>query len=65
MEETKSTRRQTLPIGGSSADGRGDGKYIGRTTDPVVAKAHAKKCEKNPYSTGYVLRVDDETQGKL
>ena len=44
---------------GTSADGRGDARFVGRTTDAVAAALHAKKCEKSPYCTGYVLKITD------
>jgi hypothetical protein len=44
---------------GSSPDGRGTAEYVGRTTDPVVARAHHAKVSSNPYSTGYVQRITD------
>lgn len=49
-----------LLFGGQSADGRGFGPYVGRTTDTDVAKAHYEKCSKNPYSTGRVQIVTDK-----
>ena len=48
-----------LLYGGESEDGRGSGKYIGRTTDKTVAEKHFKQCRKNPYSTGKVQIVTD------
>ncbi len=45
--------------GGQSVDGRGNGKYIGRTTDLEKAKEHYNKCHNNPYSTGYVMFYTD------
>lgn len=51
-----------LLYGGSSEDGCGPGKYVGRTVDVFVAAKHYIKISKNPYSTGYVKVVtDDET----
>lgn len=44
--------------GGTSADGRGYGVYIGRTTDRRVAFQHARACDRDPYSTGYVLAIN-------
>lgn len=48
-----------LLYGGSSADGRGPGRYEGRTDDPEVARAHHEKIRANPYTTGYVQIIDD------
>ncbi len=50
-----------LLFGGSSPDGRGEGKYIGRTTDPKAAAWHWRKVHADPYSTGYVLIVTDKS----
>ncbi|QOC57992.1 hypothetical protein phiK7B1_137 [Pseudomonas phage phiK7B1] len=48
-----------LLYGGSSADGRGPGKYMGRTMDPGNAisfyREHIKK--QDGYATGYVQAV--------
>lgn len=48
-----------LLYGGSSVDGRGPGIYKGRTADESVAREHHSEISKDPYSTGYVLRVTD------
>ena len=45
---------------GSSPDGRGRGKYVGRTTDKQKALKHFMKVRKSPYSTGRVLVVTDK-----
>lgn len=45
--------------GGSSPDGRGPGRYEGRTTKVVDAVKHYKKVKKNPYSTGRVIVITD------
>ena len=55
-----STETWFLLFDGSSADGCGPAKYLGRTTDKSEALEHYKKCEANPYSTGYVTIVTDE-----
>ena len=59
-EETMET--WYLLFDGSSADGRGQGRYIGRTTDKEAARKHYMKCAKDPYSTG---RVDIVTDTKI
>lgn len=48
---------------GSSADGRGNPDYVGRTTDPAAAKKHFRMVDyrKDPYSTGKVMIVTDST----
>lgn len=51
-----------LLYGGISADWQGPGRYVGRTVDPTVAKAHYDSCRKDPYSTGSVLIVTDDSQ---
>ena len=48
-----------LLFGGSSADGRGEGRYAGRTTDVTEARKHYEKCAADPYSTGSVQIVTD------
>jgi hypothetical protein len=50
---------------GSSADGMGQGQYVGRTTDEDAANKHADKCRKNPYSTGRVMKVTDTSATSL
>lgn len=50
---------------GQSADGMGQGSYVGRTTDEDNAQKHADKCSKNPYSTGRVLKVTDMAATRL
>ena len=42
---------------GSSPDGRGTPRYIGRTRNKLVAKKHYKDISKDPYSTGGVEYV--------
>jgi len=44
---------------GTSEDGRGQGEYIGRTTDKTVAFQHCKKQEDNFYATGGVVAITD------
>jgi hypothetical protein len=51
-----------LLFDGSSVDGRGEGTYVGRTTDREAARKHYVRCAKDPYSTG---RVDIVTDTKL
>ena len=56
-----------LLYGGTSEDGRGDGRYIGRTTDVLAAYKHYRDCAENPYSVGKVVIVTDkgmETAGR-
>lgn len=48
-----------LLFDGSSPDGRGEGKYVGRTTDVKHATWHFRKVNGNPYSTGYVMIVTE------
>lgn len=54
-----------LLYGGSSVDGSGPGKYIGRTTESDVAFKHAKECASDPYSTGYVIAVTDKSEIRM
>lgn len=44
---------------GTSVDGRGGGKYIGRTTDKSKALEHFRKTNADPYSIGCVKVVTD------
>lgn len=44
---------------GTSVDGRGDPKYIGRTLSEEDAIAHNNRCKTNPYSTGKVVIVTE------
>jgi hypothetical protein len=50
-----------LLFDGTSVDGSGHGCYVGRTTDPEVAKAHFEKCRSDPYNVGDVQIVTDDT----
>ena len=50
---------------GQSEDGRGTGKYIGRTLDPKLALEHQYKVKANPYSTGKVDVVTDNEIGTM
>jgi hypothetical protein len=50
---------------GESVDGRGDAKYVGRTTDENEAKVHYYECKNNPYSTGYVMIYTDTKAGRM
>lgn len=50
-----------LLYGGQSTDGRGDGIYMGRTTDERKAKRHQKICSSSHYSTGYVIIITDQS----
>lgn len=54
MTSTTGDDRWFLLYGGSSPDGRGAGRYIGRTTDVKVALKHWREIKKDPYSTGCV-----------
>lgn len=56
-------KRETwfLLFGGHSADGRGEGVYQGRTTDVTEAAEHMRLCVSDPYSTGGVQIVTDES----
>lgn len=53
-----------LLFDGSSPDGRGEPKYIGRTTSKTIAKKHFKEVESNPYSTGKVMIANDFAFGR-
>lgn len=48
-----------LLYGGTSVDGFGPGEYVGRTESLEEAIKHNRKCRENPYSTGYVVVIDD------
>lgn len=49
-----------LLYGGTSEDGRGIGRYEGRTTDVSVALKFRKKLDKQgSYNIGYVAAVTD------
>jgi hypothetical protein len=50
---------------GESVDGRGNAKYVGRTTDEEKAKEHYDKCWNNPYSIGYVMSYTDTTEQRM
>ena len=54
-----------LLYGGHSEDGRGPGKYVGRTLFRQEALDHAAKCAADPYSTGYAVEVTDTTERQL
>lgn len=61
MKTRDMNNRETwyLLFGGTSVDGMGQGKYIGRTTDKEVAHRHYQACVDNPYSIGKVIIVTD------
>lgn len=44
---------------GSSAYGRGEPNYVGRTSHQAQAYKHFKKVSGNPYSTGKVMIAND------
>lgn len=44
-----------LLFGGSSPDGCGPGKYVGRTCNAETAIGHIRSVEADSYSTGYVV----------
>lgn len=44
---------------GSSPDGRGDSRFVCRTTDAGLVRAFLKKNQDNPYWTGFVLVIRD------
>jgi hypothetical protein len=48
-----------LLFGGTSSDGRGEPRYIGRTSHKAVAKEHFEGINSNPYSTGKVMIAND------
>ena len=50
-----------LLFGGSSADGLGPGVFVGRTTVPAEAERHYRMVRRDPYSTGYVVIVSDDS----
>jgi hypothetical protein len=56
----KATPTWFLLFGGFSADGRGPGTYVGRTTDKAKALAHYKELKRDVYSVGFVQIVTDE-----
>ena len=49
-----------LMYDGSSPDGRGGAKYIGRTEGWEIARAFFDTRESNPYWTGYVEIITDD-----
>lgn len=50
-----------LLYGGESEDGRGPGRYMGRTTSPEVARQfYLDNIKGNSYSVGRVEWVDDQ-----
>ncbi len=51
-----------LLYGGSSEDGRGPGRYEGRTVDHQEALLHFIKVKSSPYSTGRVLVITDDQE---
>jgi len=47
---------------GCSADGRGEGRYCGRTETLAEAVAHLEEVKANPYSTGKVIMITDKEE---
>jgi hypothetical protein len=54
-----------LLFAGTTADGRGDANYTGRTTDKSIAKKHWDECKSNPYSVGKVIVVTDTKHKRI
>lgn len=50
-----------LLFDGSSPDGRGYPKFVGRTTNKAEAKKHHEKVSRDPYSTGMVMIANDNS----
>lgn len=50
-----------LLFAGTSTDGLGTPKYVGRTTDINKAAQHYREVKQSPYSTGKVMICDNET----
>lgn len=48
-----------LLFDGSSPDGRGDPKFVGRTRDKIAAMEHHLECRANPYSCGKVMTLNE------
>ena len=48
-----------LMFDGGSVDGNGPASYAGRTTNKKEALSHYNKCNRSPYSTGYVVAITD------
>ena len=51
-----------LLYGGSSEDGSGIGKYVGRTTDAALALKHFREVKSSPYNTGGVKIITDKSE---
>jgi hypothetical protein len=49
-----------LLFSGSSPDGQGKPKYVGRTLDIVGASDFLLKERKDRFSTGYILAIQDK-----
>lgn len=47
---------------GSSVDGRGSPKYVGRTIDKHAARTHYINVKNNPYSIGKVEIITDNSR---
>jgi hypothetical protein len=54
MKPNPCTSTWYLLYDGSSTDGRGSAKFIGRTLSEEFAKKHNEECKSSPYSFGYV-----------
>ena len=50
-----------LLFDGSSVDGRGFPRYIGRTIDKYAARLHYDNVKNNPYSIGKVEIITDNS----
>jgi hypothetical protein len=50
---------------GTTADGMGDGNYVGRTTDKSTARKHYDECKSPPYSVGKVIVVTDTKHRRI
>lgn len=54
-----------LLFDGESIDGYGLNNYYGRTLCKKEALKFFDKCKENPYSIGYVIRLDDNDYTRI
>lgn len=62
QQESSSEENWYILYGGTSADGLGPSKFIGRTTDRDIAMEHYLAIRNDPYSTGKVVIITNDRE---
>lgn len=62
QQENSSKENWYILYGGSSADGLGPCRYVGRTTDQEIAMEHYLTVRSDPRSTGKVVIITEDKE---